>query len=205
MDNRLQELTDKIYQEGIIKGQAEADKINAKAKADATQIVAEAREEALQIVAAANKNAKEIKDNTNSEIRLAARQVIEALKLEVVGLINGSITSSEIKAGMGDVQFIQKTIEMMVKNWVANSGAVPDMKILIPQKDEKTVMNYFNSVAKGLLEKGFTIETVNGLKAGFQVAPKQGGYKISFTDQDFINLFQEFLRPKVVDLLFDKK
>jgi len=79
------------------------------------------------------------------------------------------------------------------------------MKILIPKKDEKAISQYFNSVAKGLLDKGFSIETVNGLKTGFQVTPAKGGYKISFTDQDFIAFFQEYLRPKVVELLFDKK
>ena len=205
MNNRLQELTDKIYQEGISKGQEEADLIITKANAEAAKILADAKLEADRILIAANKKAIDIKENTNSEIKLAARQAIEALKLEVVNLINGAITSADIKAGVGDVKFIQKAIEMMVKNWAANSGVAPDMKILIPQKDEKAIVEYFNSVAKGLLDKGFSIEAVNGFKTGFQVAPDKGGYKISFTDQDFIAFFQEYLRPNVVELLFDKK
>lgn len=205
MNDRLQELTDKIYQEGIAKGQEDADLLKSKAKADADQILATARNDADQILAEANKKATEIKENTNSEIKLAARQAIDALKLEVVNLINGSITSVEIKAGMSDVHFIQKAIELMVKNWAASTETDLNMKILIPEKDEKAITEYFNSVAKGLLNKGFSIETVNGLKSGFQVTPDQGGYKISFTDQDFITFFQEYLRPKVVEFLFDKK
>ncbi|MCX6239566.1 MAG: hypothetical protein NTY07_18795 [Bacteroidia bacterium] len=205
MNNRLQELTDKIYQEGISKGQEDADLIISKAKADAIQILNTAKNEADQILAAANKKATDIKENTNSEIKLAAKQAIEALKLEVVNLVNGSITSSTIKAGMSDIHFIQKTIELMVKNWASSNETDLNMKILIPEKDEKAIAEYFNSAAKGLLNKGFSIETVNGLKSGFQVTPDQGGYKISFTDQDFITFFQEYLRPKVVEFLFDKK
>lgn len=205
MNDRLQELTDKIYQEGIAKGQEDADLLKSKAKADADQILATARNDADQILAEANKKATEIKENTNSEIKLAARQAIDALKLEVVNLINGAITSAEIKAGTSDIHFIQKTIELMVKNWAASTDTDLNMKILIPEKDEKAITEYFNSVAKGLLNKGFSIETVNGLKSGFQVTPDQGGYKISFTDQDFITFFQEYLRPKVVEFLFDKK
>lgn len=205
MNNRLQELTDKIFQEGITKGQKEADLIKSNAKAEAIQILADAKQEADQLLIVANKKATEIKENTDSEIKLAARQAIEALKLEVVNLINGSITSADIKAGMSDIHFIQKAIEMMVKNWAANSGTEPDMKILIPEKDEKAITEYFNSVAKGLLNKGFSIETVNGLKSGFQITPVKGGYKISFTDHDFIAFFQEYLRPKVVELLFEQK
>ena len=205
MNDRLQELTDKIYKEGISKGQEEADLIIINAKTEAAKILADAKLEADQILIVANKKATDIKENTNSEIKLAARQAIEALKLEVVNLINGSITSADIKAGVSDIHFIQKAIEMMIKNWAVNSGVEPDMKILIPEKDEKAIYEYFNSASKGLLDKGFSIETVNGLKTGFQVTPNKGGYKISFTDQDFIAFFQEYLRPKVVELLFDKK
>lgn len=201
MNNRLQELTDKIFQEGISKGQEEADLIKAKANADASQLLTDARNEADQVVADANKKATEIRENTNSEIKLAASQAVNALKYEIIHLVNGSITSSEIKAGMSDVHFIQKTIEKMVKNWAGN----PDMKILIPEKDGIAITDYFSSIAKGHLDKGFSIETVNEIKTGFQVTSDNGGYKISFTDQDFIAFFQEFLRPKVVELLFSKK
>jgi V/A-type H+-transporting ATPase subunit E len=204
MNDRLQELTDKIYKEGITKGEEEATRIKAAAKEEADQILAKARNEADQIIVAANKKAAEIRENTNSEIKLAARQAIDALKFAIVNLVNGSITSPEIKAGMSDIRFILKAIETVIKNWAASTEADPDMKILIPEKDEKKITAYFSSVTKGILDKRFSIGTVNGLKTGFQVAPDKGGYKISFTDQDFINFFQAFLRPKVVDLLFDK-
>ena len=205
MNERLQELTDKIYKEGITKGEEEATRIKGAAQQQAAQILAGARDEANQIIVAANKKADEIRENTNSEIKLAARQVVDALKLEIVNLINGSITSPEIRAGMGDIQFIQKAIETVIKNWAASSEADPDLKILIPEKDEKKIKAYFSSVARGILDKRFSIETVNGIKSGFQVTSVNGGYKISFTDQDFINFFQAFLRPKVVELLFGKK
>lgn len=205
MNNRLQELTDKIYQEGISKGQEEADLIITKANAEAAKILGDANLEANRILIVANKKAADLKENTNSEIKLAARQAIEALKQEVVNLINGYITSEDIKAGISDIKFIQKAIEMMIINWATNSGAELDMKILVPEKDERILNDYFNSVTKGLLNKGFSIGSVNGLKTGFQVTPNKGGYKISFTDQDFMAFFQGYLRPKVVELLFDKK
>lgn len=203
MNERLQELTDKIYNEGITKGEEEADRIIGAAREQASQILADARDEADQIIVAANKKADELSKNTNSEIKLAARQLVDALKLEIVNLINGSITSPEIRAAMGDIGFIQKAIETVITNWASSTEADPGLKILIPEKDEKKIKAYFSSVAKGILEKGFSIETVNGIKSGFQVTPVKEEYKLSFTDLDFINFFQAFLRPKVVELLFD--
>ena len=46
MDSKLQELTDKIYTEGVEKGKEEAAKIVEKANAEAKAIVAKAKAEA---------------------------------------------------------------------------------------------------------------------------------------------------------------
>ena len=205
MNNRLQELTDKIYLEGISKGQEEADLVITKAKAEALQIVDNARKEADELLSQANKKAKELSENTRSEIKLAARQALDALKLEIVNLINGAVVSADIKDAVNDSHFIQSLIGTMIKNWSVSSGTNSELKILIPQKEEQTIKNYISTITKGLLEKGFKIESVNGLKSGFQIASDKGGYKISFTEQDFIAYFQEYLRPKIVELLFNKK
>ena len=50
MENKLQELTNKLYQEGLAKGKEEADILLEKAKEEALAIVQEARKEATWIV-----------------------------------------------------------------------------------------------------------------------------------------------------------
>ena len=205
MDTRLQELTEKIYQEGVNKGNDEAKQIVSNAKSEAEKIITEAKQQAEKIVAEANKKAVELQENTTSELKLASGQAIESLKQEIISLVNGGITSSIVKSAMADQQFIQKTIETAVANWAVKHGETIDMRVLVHEKEEKEVVAYFASTAKGLLDKGFTIESVKGLKNGFQLAPSDGSYKISFTDQDFINFFQEFLRPKVAEFLFNQK
>ncbi|EJW90202.1 ATP synthase subunit E, partial [gut metagenome] len=46
MENKIQELTDKIYREGVEKGNVEAQKLIEKAQEDAKKILADARKEA---------------------------------------------------------------------------------------------------------------------------------------------------------------
>ena len=46
MENKLQELTKKLYDEGLEKGRAEADRLVGEAKNEAAKIVAEARAQA---------------------------------------------------------------------------------------------------------------------------------------------------------------
>ena len=67
MKNKIQELTDKIYREGVEKGNEEAQKLIANAQEEAKRIVEEARKEADSIVTTAQKSATELADNTKSE------------------------------------------------------------------------------------------------------------------------------------------
>ena len=53
MENKIQELTDKIYREGVEKGNEEAQRLIGNAQEEAAKIVEEARKEAEAIVAAA--------------------------------------------------------------------------------------------------------------------------------------------------------
>ena len=80
---KIQELTEKIYREGVEKGQAEADRIVEEAKHTAEQIIAEAREQAKGIEAQAQKKAGELDANTKSELKLYTSQALNALKNRV--------------------------------------------------------------------------------------------------------------------------
>jgi V/A-type H+-transporting ATPase subunit E len=41
------------------------------------------------------------------------------------------------------------------------------------------------------------------MKKGFEIAPVDGTYKLSFSDEDFANLFKTYLRPRTKELLFE--
>ena len=57
---KLQELTEKIYREGVEKGRAEAARLVEEAKAEAARIVAEAETKAAETEAAGRKAAEEL-------------------------------------------------------------------------------------------------------------------------------------------------
>ena len=75
---KIQELTEKLYREGVEKGQAEASRIIEEAKQQASQILAEAREQAQGIEAQAQKKAAELNANTKSELKLYTGQAMSA-------------------------------------------------------------------------------------------------------------------------------
>lgn len=197
MDNKIQELTEKIYHEGVEKGKEEANKIIAKAKEEESSLISEAQKKAEQIVANAKKEADELKKNTQSELKLFAAQSFEALKSEAVNLINGKIIDKNIKAVTEDKAFMQKVILTMAENWAKGE------KTVIETEDAKSLKEYFASNAKELLNKEqVTIKEVNGIGTNFRIMPADGSYKIQLGDEEFASYFKEFLRPELVKMLF---
>lgn len=196
MDTKIQELTDKIYREGVEKGNEEAKRIVDDANSQKESILAAAQSEAKQIVADAEKKAAELKKNTEAELKLFAGQALEALKSEVANLITGEITSSNVKAAAADKDFMQKVILEMAKEW-AEAGV-----LTIQTAKAKELSAYFESNAKELLNKGLKIEKVSEKDASFAIIPADGSYKVTFGEDEFITFFKEFLRPQLIEMLF---
>jgi len=201
MDHKLQEITEKLYQEGVIKGNEEANKIIGEANETATSIIENAKKEAQSIIADAEKKVAELNKNTRSELQMASKQLVSSLEQEIITLITGKITVEAVKLATDDKQFMQQLIVTAVEKWVSEQSP----KVFVAPAEKKAVEDFFAAKAKQLLDKGFTIESANNIKAGFQIGPSDGSYKVSFTHEDFVNFFQEFIRPKVVDLLFGQK
>lgn len=201
MDNKLQELTEKLYNEGVEKGKEQAEKVLTEARIQAEEILKKAQADAEKIVADANKKAADLDKNTRTELQLASKQVTNALMQEIANLVNGSIVSSEVKKAVSDNAFMQELILSAVKSWAGSQN----LAVVVSEKDKEALSAFFASKAKEMLDGGLKIESANNIKAGFQIGPSDGSYKVSFSENDFINFFTEFLRPKVVELLFGQK
>ncbi|MBN2484454.1 MAG: hypothetical protein JXB34_00635 [Bacteroidales bacterium] len=199
MQSKLQELTEKIYQEGLEKGNAEAKAIVDKAKNESVSIINEAKTEAEKIIADARKKAAEIQKNTKSEIKLSSKQALNALKQQITDSINSTVVTKATEKSF-DTDFIKRIIETTLKNW--SSKQTSELKVILPPADEKELSDYFSKSVKELLNSGLEIQTDPSVKAGFQIAPKDGSYKVSFTDKDFENFFKQYLRPKLIEILF---
>ncbi len=196
MTTSLQELTDKIYAEGVEKGKAQADAIIAEAQEKAAAIVAEAEKAAAQTIAVAEQKAAELDKNTRSELRLFADQAVNALKTQITDLLNDQLASESVKAATADKAFMQKVIADLVAE-LAKEG-----EVTIEAKEAEALSAYFAKNAKGLLEKGVKIAEVKGIKTDFAIVPAKGGYKLTFGDKELIEYFKEFLRPQLIELLF---
>ena len=196
MNTKIQELTDKIYREGVEKGNEEAGRIIAEAQSQKQSMISEAEAEAKRIIAEAEKQASELKKNTEAELKLFAAQSVEALKSEVANLITGDVVSANVKAAMADKAFMQQVILTLAKSWASQEA------LTIQSSEADALARYFESNAKALLNQGVKIEKVAGKSTSFTILPADGSYKVTFGEEEFVAFFKDFLCPQLVEMLF---
>lgn len=196
MENKIQELAEKLLKEGVEAGQSEAEKIIAEAKEKAAAIIDSANAEAAEINAKAKKDAQNLNENTKSEIKMYAAQALNALKSEVANVVGDKVVKEATAKIAGDKDFMNQFMLKLAEKW----GAQED--IVISTEDAASLKAVFAKDAKALLDKGVKIEQVNGQKTAFTIQPSDGSYKVNFGEAEFAEYFKNFLRPQLIDMIF---
>ena len=202
MHSSVEELTQKIYQEGIQKAETEAGKIIEKAHKKAQKIVEKAEAKSKTLIKNAEKSAIELRNHNEAEMRLAARQSLSNLQQKIRDMLIWEVTSKPLKEAFEDKEFMQRLIEKLIDFWLSNYGEVEGLNILLPQKDFEETQAYLLERAQFLLKNKINITFPDTMTNGFQISPEDGRYKISFTAEDFENYFKSFAKPRVFKLLF---
>ncbi len=202
MKNKLQELTQKLYDEGLQKGRSEAEGVVAKAKAEAAKIIETAKAEAQSIVSTAEGKAADLAKNSLTEISLAGRQALTKIKAEITNSIVTSSIDAGVKSAVIDGAFISEMMLAVAKGWSgADSGAVT-LCALLPEAQKKALDGAIKKSSAALLKAGVEVGYSAQVKSGFKIGEKDGGYYISFSEEDFDALMRTYLRERVSDLLF---
>ena len=202
MENKLQQLTQKLYEEGLDKGRKEAGTLVAEAEAKAKQIVADAQAEADRIRKEARDNAEELRKNTLTELSLAGKQMVTTLRENIQTMLVAKAVNESVAQANIDPQFIKEVLIAVAKNWSGSSSEKVTLKALLPADKAQALDQAFEKSIQAALGEGIEIAYSDGMKSGFRIGPKEGGYYISFSDADFDALLEEYLRPKVSKILY---
>ena len=202
MQDKLQELTDRLYNEGLSKGKQDGEELLQKAHAEADRIVAYAKAEADRIVAQANKESEELKTKVTADVKMAATQSIAVTKQEIEKMIVTKAATEGVKANMGNAAFVKELITNVVKAFNPANASPVDLSLILPESLKAEVEPFVkNEIAKQF--KGeVKVDYSKKMNGGFKVAPKDGGYVLQFTDDEFTQLIANYLRPATKKILF---
>ena len=199
MTNKLQELTDKLYNEGLSKGRQEGEQVLAQAKEEADRILKAAKEQAEAIISESQNTAASLKEKAESDIKTASSQSIQATKKDIENLLLNSIVSAKVDYALKDKDFIKEIISSVAKDF---GSEAKDLSLILPESMQGELEKWVSSELSKLLGKGVKAEFSKKIQGGFNIGPGDGGWYLSFSDETFKELITEYLRPVTKKLLF---
>lgn len=201
MEGKLQELTAKLYQEGIEKSKAEGKTLIDNAKKDADTVLNDARKEAELIVGNAKKEAEQLKNKVASELKMSGSQMMITLKHDIMDVLLKASLSTPISNAFNDTEFVKSIIKDILTKWNSSDKDM-DLMLVMPEKQKEDFTNFFKYEAKELFNKGIELKFESRIDGGFKILPKDNSFILSFTDNDFNQFFQSFLKQSIKDILF---
>lgn len=202
MENKLQELTDKLYKEGLSKGKEEGEALLAKANAESERILEQAGKEAESILKQAKKEAEDYKSKVEGDVRMAVSQALQATRKDIENLVIGKIAGQEISSALSSADFVKELLRTVAGKF-SSEGAV-DLDVVLPEALRSQLEPFIAGELSKQLQTGITANFSKKISGGFTIGPKEGGYFISFTDDTFRELIGNYLRPVTRKILFEQ-
>ena len=198
--DKLQELTQKLYDEGLAKGKQDGEALLRKAAAEAEGIVMKAKEEAEAILAKARKEADDFKVKVEGDVKMAAQQSVQATRTDIENLVVAKVVDDTVDKALSNEEYIKGIITAVAQKFSADEPA--DLALVLPEALKAKLEPFVSGELGKLLGKGVEATFSKKVAGGFKIGPKDGGYFVSLTDETFKDLIGSYLRPATKKLLF---
>ncbi|MEG1910761.1 MAG: hypothetical protein RR190_07305, partial [Bacteroidales bacterium] len=76
------------------------------------------------------------------------------------------------------------------------------LTVLLPKNKQTELENYMSESIGKILQIGLNVQFDEKLQNGLKIQSKGDGYWISLTDADFVELFKDYIRPKLQEILY---
>ena len=198
--DKLQELTQKLYEEGLAKGKQDGEAILEKAKSEAEGIVKQAQEEAEAILAKARKDAEDFKVKVEGDVKMAASQAVQATRTDIENLVIAKVSDTTVEKALSNEDYIKGIITAVAQKFSVEEPA--DLALVLPESLKAGLEPFVKDELGKILGKGVDATFSKKVAGGFRIGPKDGGYFVSLTDETFKDLIGSYLRPATKKLLF---
>ena len=114
--DKLQELTQKLYEQGLSKGKEEGEALLSQARKEADELIKKAREEATAIVEKARKEAADYKTKVEGDVKMASIQALQATRAGIENMVVAKAVAP-VKEQLAGTAFLKEIITAVAKNF----------------------------------------------------------------------------------------
>ena len=209
----VENLIDRLRDQGIEQGRTQAEALVTAAQQQAADIVARANREAETIRVTATEEAGKLKAAGEDAIRLAMRDTTLSLESGLINVFENSL-GRLVKGTLTDPTFLQRMIlEIAGKASSATSGE--PVQMLLPaeivslddlrRKPEEvkpgTLTHFVLSLGEGMLREGVSFGVAEDGTAGIRVKLVDGNMQVNLTESALTELLLRHMVPRFRALL----
>jgi V/A-type H+/Na+-transporting ATPase subunit E len=210
----VEALIERLRNEGVGSGRAEAEKIVKDARAEVQTILSNAKKEADQIVSRARTEAANLEKAGRQALEVAARDTVLDLQnrlsqqfaREVKHLVGEEVQREEV---------LEKLILEVAGQARGQTGGAGAVEILLPEKlvslddiardpahlQASPLGRFAGLVARKMLREGVTLTSSPKVKAGIKVRLTEKGIDLDLSDKAIADVLLQHLQPRFRALL----
>ncbi|MEM8667831.1 MAG: hypothetical protein AAGG48_09970 [Planctomycetota bacterium] len=209
----VQQLIDRLHQEGVDKGREDADSLVSEARKEAAAILEKANAQAAEIRNAAQADAEQMKAKGEAAVRTAGRDAILSLTEELRASFERTLERF-VDDAMQDPEFLRQLILQIAGAALPESRAAAsentdsDLTVVLlgqvnddPSAESSQSSDSLNALARSLagqsLRDGLTFEVVDSDVPGVRVQVVDQKLEIDLTTDTLTHLLLKHLSPRV--------
>lgn len=210
----VEALIERLRNEGVGRGRAEAEKIVKDARGEAQTILSKAQAQADQIVSRARTDAATVEKASRQALEVAARDTVLDLKNSL-----SERAARELKQLVGEEVQRQEILEKLIlevagqaRDETVGAGAV---EVLLPEKvvtlediakdpahlQAGPLGRFAGLVARNMLREGVSLSSSPNVKAGIKVRLTGKGIDLDLSDKAIADILLQHLQPRFRALL----
>lgn len=197
-DQRLQEISDQLYRDGIEKAELLAKEIIADAQDQARRIVKKARREENQILNDAKEEADTLHKQSQSDLERTAQHIILELKEKTVSLLLNTSLETSFNS-LSDPKFLEEIILEITKGWSEQKNS---LSFTFPKQLEDKINQGLATSLKESLAQNLQFRFDDSIDLGFEIHNHEEDYKLRFDEETFKNYFIQLLQHRTRKALF---
>lgn len=201
MDVQLNELIQKIKNEGVSQAEAEAGRITATATEQARKLVADAEAKAQAIVESARTEAARHESSAKDAIKNAARDVVLALEKKILALFKAA--TKEAVDGSLSTALVEKLALSLAQAFVSEGDK--GIEIALSSADAAQLGASLRAAVSKKIQAGVEIIPSDRFARGIRVSSKGGALAVDFSAEALTELVADSLQPELARVLRDAK
>ena len=210
----VEELIDRLREEGVKAGRGEAERIVADAESRAQWLVEQAQDEAATLVDKARAEARALTASADDALQVAARDMLLSLRERLTHRFAGEVRRL-VGEQMQDTELLKRLILEIAGEQRKAIGDEQDVEVLLPRKalaldelredpgelQEGELTKFVLGVTDGMLRDGIVFRITDGGEKGIVARLVDDDINVEVTAEAVTTLLLEHLQPRFRALL----